>query len=99
MDDAMLELRKERARLFADQVAAESGLPVSSILGRSRDPEVVAARHRLWLRLYDSGLSMLTIARLMSVDHTSVIGALRKQLGPVVYAATVRQSSRKQRIA
>ena len=78
MDPALLKIRRERAELLAAELAAETGIPASCILGRTRDPEVVPVRHRLWRMLNESGLSSKSIGAALGVDHTSVCKALRK---------------------
>lgn len=70
------EARRERAVMLATAISAETGIPVEDILGRRRDPEVVAARHRLWTMLHDSGLSLSAIGLAVGVDHSSVRYAL-----------------------
>ena len=78
MDPELLAIRKERAKLLAEAIAEEHALTASSILGRGRDPQVVAQRHRLWRMLWDSGLSSNAIAQICEVDHSTVLYALRK---------------------
>lgn len=79
MDPSLLQIRRDRARLLAEALAEETGIPSSSILGRSRDPEVVPVRHRLWRMLWDAGLSMSALGEVCGVDHTTIRAALRKQ--------------------
>lgn len=77
MDPALLEIRRERMRILAEWLAEETGVPASSILGRSHDAVVVAARHRLWRVMRDSGLSVNAVAIVVERHHTSVLYALR----------------------
>jgi hypothetical protein len=95
MDPELLAIRKERAKLLAETLATEAGIPVGCVFGKSRDPEVVAVRHRLWAMLFDSGLSILAVATVVGVDHCSVIYVLKKVLGVEAYKAALRERARK----
>lgn len=77
MDPALLEIRRERMRILADWLAEETGIPASSILGRSHDAMAVAVRHRLWRIMRDSGLSINAVSMVVGRHHTSVMYALR----------------------
>ncbi len=91
MSPKLLSIRRERARLIADSLAEETGLPVDDIIGgKGRDPEVVAARHHLWTRLVDSGLSIVSVATVIGVHHTSVIHGVKKTLGESAYRDLLR---------
>lgn len=48
-------------------------IDIELILGRSRNPEIVDARHMYWHLLKDAGYSYSMIGRLCGVDHTAVM--------------------------
>ena len=81
MDADLLKIRRERARLLAEKLAEEHTLTADSILGRGRDPQLVAQRHRLWRMLWDAGMPSSAIAQVCEVNHSTVIHALRKSGG------------------
>ena len=78
MSPGLLLARRERARLLAEALQAETGIPAECILGRERDPQVVTQRHRLWMMLIDSGLSQSAVAQVLGFDPTSILYAVRK---------------------
>jgi chromosomal replication initiation ATPase DnaA len=78
MSPALLAIRKERARLLAEMIGEEMGLPPEDILGVGRDRVVIAARHRLWRMLIDSGLSLNVVAEVVNCHHTTIHYAMRK---------------------
>jgi chromosomal replication initiation ATPase DnaA len=78
VNEKLLEVRRERARLLAEEVSKETGVPVECLFGREKDPEIVAARHRFWLMLRDTGLSYPAIAAAVGADHTSIRYAVVK---------------------
>lgn len=59
-----------------DGVCTEHHVTADELLGRSRLPHVVAARHEVWRRLQDLGWSSSAIARLCDRDPTTVTYAL-----------------------
>jgi chromosomal replication initiation ATPase DnaA len=73
----MLVVHRERAEAAAVVVAMRTRVPAAVILGRSREPEAVAARHTLFAMLHDEGMPMAAIARAVGMHHTSVMTALR----------------------
>lgn len=77
-DKALLKVRQERARLLAVALEQETGIPADCILGRGRDAQVVAVRHRLWRMLHESGLSFVAVGMVVGCDHTSVRHAVKK---------------------
>jgi hypothetical protein len=60
------------------EVAAESGVSVDELLGRSRQKYVVWARQRAMLRLRKGGWSLPAIGRVFGRDHTTVLYGVRK---------------------
>jgi hypothetical protein len=69
MPSAVLRLAVSVARRYGVLCADD-------LLGRSRQPTVVAARHELWRLTKDSwGLSYPETAAIFGVDHTSVLYA------------------------
>lgn len=58
-------------------VAEESKVSVSEILGKSRTPHIVKARHSAMLILYDKiGMSYNAISKLLMRDHSTIISAI-----------------------
>lgn len=53
------------------------GVSQVMLLGRSRRPEVVKARHVLWAVLVRRGFTYVRSARLTGFDHTSVIHGVK----------------------
>lgn len=61
-------------------VARQHRVPLSELLGRSRSPRTVRARHAMWLTVKERlRLSYPETGNLFGVDHTSVLHAARKQ--------------------
>lgn len=63
-----------------EAVSKRYGVPVRMVLGSDRNQLVSAARRDLYLSLYGSGLGYSEIARLLGVDHTSVMFGVKKSL-------------------
>lgn len=78
MSPALLKIRRELAAQLAEGIAKETGIPAEDILGRGRDAQVVAARHRLWAMLHDAGISYSSLGKVLDRDHTTVLYAVRK---------------------
>lgn len=95
MSPELLEIRRERVRLLAAEVAKESGIPAVDILGRGRDPEVMRARHRLWSMLRDSGLTWLVIGVLVERNHTTVMAGVRKHRAEALPKSCERPTERR----
>lgn len=58
-------------------IIARYGSTPERILGRSRRPEDVRPRHALWVSLVDGGHAYSEVGRLLGVDHTAVLEAVR----------------------
>lgn len=91
MSAELLQLRRERASALVESLAQETGIPVDCIMSRSHDPQVVAVRHRLWVMLHDSGLSIGAIGKVLGRDHTTILYGLRKALGAEYHARVQEQ--------
>ncbi len=92
---ALHPLRVERAREFATIIAARfSGMTADDILGRSRVSPIPVARRALMVDLWDSGMTLIDVARTLGMDHTSVRYGVLKALGPVEYAARSQSQGR-----
>lgn len=78
---------RERARLLAGELAAAAdiNLTADDVLGRGRRAEIVAARHQVFVELWRGGLSIAGVARVLGLDHTSVMYGMRKHLGDDAY--------------
>lgn len=75
-----------RVRAVVDRVASETGLRPEVVLGSSRTLSVIAARRRVMASLWlDHGMSHTEVARALGRDHTTVLVAVRKALGPEAY--------------
>ena len=66
---------------IVERVAGRYGVPVTSVLGSDRGQLAVRARRDLCTCLYASGLGYSEIGRMVGRDHTSVMYAVRKELG------------------
>lgn len=75
-----LPLPWERWGWMVESVARRHGVPVDDLLGRGRTSEVAAARHDLMACMWGSGLAYSAIARLLGVDHTTVMHGVRRGL-------------------
>lgn len=64
-----LALDKEK---LVRKVAKQTKVGESEILGRSRNPRIVRARHLVWRSLREKGYSYPEIARSCGVNHSSV---------------------------
>lgn len=91
MSPALIEHRKGIAMDVARKIAAESRLPIESIIGDDLSRDVVAARHRWWTELHELGMSLVAIGRVTGWHHTSVLNGIRmtrvRRLAKVVEAA------------
>lgn len=90
----LCSIRRERAQKLAEALSEETGVPLESILGDDRDPEVVPVRHRLWLMLRETGLSFPAIAAAVGRDHSTIWAGVRKASGlPTKCSKRVRVAS------
>lgn len=81
--------QRARACIAAEAVAAETGVPAEAILGRRRYAPIVKARHRLFVTLWREGHSIAEVARMLQMNHATVIAGLRLELGNNVYEEEV----------
>lgn len=66
------------------EVAVVTGVLTTEIRGRSRIAAIARARHFVWFKLADLGLSASDISRSFCVDHTTVLNGIaniRTRLG------------------
>jgi len=68
----------ENARAELEKVGEVFGVTVEQALTASRAPDVIRARHAMWAQLRHRGYSFPRIASIFSVDHTSVLDAVRR---------------------
>lgn len=88
MRAALHPIRLERAREYAAAIAKRfPGMTVDDILGRSRISPIPVARRALMVDLWDSGMSLIDVARTLGMDHSSVRQGVLKAIGPTAYAA------------
>jgi chromosomal replication initiation ATPase DnaA len=72
-------LERHGARSFVLRFCAEQGLPLAEVVGGSRFPHVVRARHRLWFIVWSTlGLSFSEMGRLFGADHATIRRAILK---------------------
>lgn len=77
------ELRgfKVQAMTLARLVAKETTIPFAAIVGRSRHPNVVRARHRVWSILrHERGWSTTLIGKVFERDATTVLHGTRREV-------------------
>jgi len=65
---------------LVDSVSVRHGVAIEMILSTARDDRICRARRDLCTCLRGSGLSYPDIGRLVGMDHTSVMTAVRKEL-------------------
>ena len=70
-----------RAHLLAEDIANQHLVPVHEVFGKCREAHIVKARHHLIVELYRAGLSTPSIGKIVNKDHSTVIAALKKNLG------------------
>jgi len=68
----------QAVRAALAQAATRQGVPVTAILGRGRQPQVVAARREVCHLLRARGWSQTRIGRALGRDHTTVLRFLRQ---------------------
>jgi len=90
MPPELLASRRTLAKVVARRIAVETGIPADEILGRRRYAAIVAARRRVALELWRAPMSTTEVGEVLGMDHTSVIHALRRELGTDVYAAELK---------
>lgn len=78
MSPELLAARRELCMELAAQLSRTSGIPVEDILGKNRDPLIVAARHQLWMLLSERGMSSNAIAMVVGYDQSSIRYGVRK---------------------
>lgn len=71
---------RSRWRLIVKEVAAKHGVTVEDLVGRSRVPAIVAARHEAMFRVRkETTHSLPHIGRLFGGrDHSTVLNAMRR---------------------
>lgn len=75
-DAARLIMADEVRADVVRAVCAETGVTLAEIIGKSRRRKVMEARHAVWVRLNAAGTIPYRLARLFSVDHTSIYNAI-----------------------
>ncbi len=65
---------------MVQSVADRHGVAVVDLLGRSKARELTRARHDLMTCMWGSGVGFAEIGRLLGLDHSSVIYAVRRAL-------------------
>ena len=82
--DARAALWRSRTAAVAEvraAVASEYGLPVAVLEGRSMVPPGPEARREVMTRLWERGLSLSEIGRLLGRDASTVCSAVQKSMG------------------
>lgn len=82
--DARAALFRARTAIVAEvraAVAEAYGLTVAHLEGRSMVPPGPEARREVMTRLWERGLSLSEIGRLLGRDHSTVYSAVRKSMG------------------
>jgi putative intracellular protease/amidase len=94
--DIVAEIARLAAEVLADQmaarllqtVAAEHGVTVADLAGRSREAALTAARHAAMAALVDAGVSSVQAGRLLGGrDHTTVLSGVKRHRQRVAAAA------------
>lgn len=70
---------QDEAREIVRGVSRQTGIPVEDIMGYSRRPEIVMARHgAIWLIRDRLGWSLMRLGRFFNRDHSTIHRALRR---------------------
>lgn len=82
--------RRERLDEIVASLARETGVTTERILSRDRHSDVAAVRHMLFLKLWESGIGLAPIGRMLGYDHTTVRSGIIRMLGEDEYVAAVK---------
>jgi chromosomal replication initiation ATPase DnaA len=63
---------------LVERLSKRYGITTKDLMGDSRIPEIVAARHEVIRTLHERGLSASEVGRLMGRDHSTVLAVLSK---------------------
>jgi hypothetical protein len=75
--------RTKNADAIITEVARRMGVPEERVRARDRSPQVTAARHAAFWALNRAGLNPAQIARLLQLNHSTVIhGLMRAEAHP-----------------
>lgn len=69
---------RERHTCIICQVSISMGVSPRVIMGQSRARPIARARQAIMRRLYQYGLSVSEIGRILGRDHTTVIHGIRR---------------------
>lgn len=69
------------AKAQCEEIAAKFGVTLDEVMDKTREKPVVQARHAIWAQLRHRGYSYPRIGSIFGVDHSTVISAVRKQMG------------------
>ena len=80
-DRAIIAAIKDRATIcaIAKQVAAETGVKLPDIMGRSRLAYLCRIRELIWFIAHENGASLPQIGRVFNRDHTTILSGLRNE--------------------
>lgn len=82
--------RKHAARLSV-HIGRNACVDPGEILGRRRQAPIVAARHALFVALFREGYSIVEVATILEMDHTSIIHGMRRSMGDDGYDQELRE--------
>ncbi len=104
LPDALVEVDehvRQRVMLLAENICKQTGVSPMRMLGPSRTPSVVRARHALMAALWMSGDSVSEVGAILGMHHTSVAHGLRNAVGAEQYRAGIlaRCSSSRVRVS
>ncbi len=83
-----------QAHAIIEEVAAEHGVTAQDIYGRSRKGPIVKARICAIRRIrVETGLKLISIARLLGRDHSTIAGLLNRRAGGARARTSGRESA------
>lgn len=70
---------RNEIKLLEEAISQASGISIEDMLGRSRKPEIVDARHAVWFVAFrELGYSSPELGIRYGRDHTSILHGVRK---------------------
>lgn len=85
-----------RALEAIERIARETGIPAKAIVGPVRTRSLCLARGQVMAVLWkEHGMSLTEVGTALGRNHTAVLVAVRRALGPEVYKCELAKRGRK----